>query len=135
MKVKFQPTGQEVDADPNKTLLQICIENQIPINSICKGVPSCAECRVHIVQGEHNTAPPTPTELSLIGSSYYLDGRRLSCQVRCFGDVTVDIAEQIDRSLNQKKKTRGFQRAGSNVGDTHAVQGTLVLEENTKKSR
>lgn len=135
MKVKFKPTGQEVDADPNKTLLQICVENQIHINSICKGVPSCAECRVHIVQGEHNTVPPTPAELSLIGSSYYLDGRRLSCQVRCFGDVTVDINEQIDRTVNQKKKTRGFQWAGSKTADTHAVQGTLVLEQNPKKDR
>lgn len=80
--------------------------------------------------------PPSKSELNLIGSSYYLDGRRLSCQVRCFGDITVDIGEQIERAKTQKKKTRGFQWAGSKTTDSKAIQGTLVLEETqTKKPK
>lgn len=133
MKIKFLPTEQEVVGDPNKSLLQICQENNIQIASICKGIPSCAECRVKIVAGDHNIQPPAKPELNLIGTSYYLDGRRLSCQVHCFGEVTVDISEQIERAKTQKKKTRGFQWTGSKTGDSKAVQGTLVLEETEKK--
>jgi ferredoxin len=131
MRIKFLPSGQEVPVDPNKTLLQICTENQIEIKSICKGVPSCAECRIRIVEGDYNVVPPSKVEMSLIGTNYFIDQRRLSCQVRCFGDVTVDLTEQIERSEIQNKKVRGFRapgQKGSHV-ESQAKQGTLVLEE------
>jgi len=132
MKIKFLPTEVEVEGDPNKSLLQICTENKIEIKSICKGVPSCAECRVKIVSGEYNVLPPSKAELSLIGSSYFIDQRRLSCQVHCFGDVVVDIAEQIERGEMTSKKVRGFrlQNQKGAQAESHAKQGTLVLEEN-----
>lgn len=130
MKIKFLPTGQEIENDPNKTLLQLCTENHIEIRSICKGVPSCAECRVKIVDGEHNVLPPTKAEIGVVGSNYFIDQRRLACQVHCFGQVTVDITEQIERSETQNKKVRGFRAANQKgVIETHAKQGTMVLEE------
>ncbi len=130
MKIKFLPTGQEIQGDPNKSLLQLCTENQIEIKSICKGVPSCAECRVKIVEGEYNVVPPSKAEMSLIGTNYFIDQRRLACQVHCYGDITVDLKEQIERSEIQNKKVRGFRapgQKGSHV-DSQAKQGTLVLE-------
>ncbi len=130
MKIKFLPTGQEIENDPNKTLLQLCTENHIEIRSICKGVPSCAECRVKIVDGEHNVLPPIKAEIGVVGSNYFIDQRRLACQVHCFGQVTVDITEQIERSETQNKKVRGFRAANQKgVIETHAKQGTMVLEE------
>lgn len=128
MKIKFFPINKEVDINPNKSLLQICIENQIEIKSICKGIPSCAECRIKIKEGEHNINPPSKSELNLIGTSYYIDGRRLSCQVHCFGDVVVDLTEQIERSETQHKKVRGFKSQHQH-GESKAVQGTLILDE------
>ncbi len=137
MKIKFVPTQQEIEATPDKTLLQLCTENQIEIKSICKGVPSCAECRIRVVEGEHNILPPSKAEMSLIGTNYFIDQRRLACQVRCFGDITVDLTEQIERSEIQSKKVRGFRapgQKGSHV-ETQAKQGTLVLEEAPPKDQ
>lgn len=131
MKIKILPTNIEIEGDPNKSLMQTCLDNKIEIRSICKGVPSCAECRVKIVSGESNLVPPNRAELNLIGTNYYLDGRRLSCQVRCFGNITVDITEQIERQDNPNKKVRGFRSANQNEA-TAAVQGTLVLDEKKK---
>lgn len=137
MKIRFVPTGQEIEGTPDKTLLQLCVDNKIEIRSICKGVPSCAECRVKLVEGEANVLPPTKAELSLIGSSYYLDQRRLSCQLRCFGDVTVDLTDQIEAQNNQNKKVRGFRVQGQKGQslESKAVQGTMVLEESTKQDK
>src|SRR5690606_24430521 len=56
---------------------------------------------------------------------------RLSCQVRAFGPITVDLSEQIDRQENQNKKTRGFK--ADNQFESKAVQGTLVLEEKLRE--
>lgn len=127
MKIKFIPQNIEVEGTPEKTLLQIANENHIEIKSICKGVPSCAECRVKIKEGDSFVTPPSKAEIGLIGTSYYIDGRRLSCQVRCFGPVTVDLSEQISRDQLQNKKIRGF-RSAKNV-ESKAVQDTLLLSE------
>jgi 2Fe-2S ferredoxin len=127
MKVKFLPQNIEVEANPNKTLLQIATENHLEIRSICKGVPSCAECRVHIVEGESNILPPNKAELNLIGTSHFIDGRRLSCQVHCYGDVTVDLSEQVDKAESQTKKIRGF-RSNKHV-ESKAVNDTMLLNE------
>lgn len=131
MKIKLMPTGQEIENDPNKTLLQVCLDNKIELKSICKGVPSCAECRVKVVAGENNLIPPAKAELSLIGTSYYLDGRRLSCQARAFGDVTLDITDHLNKDDHSNKKLRGFRVQGTQH-ESKAVQGTFVLEEGGK---
>jgi len=127
MKIKFLPTGQEIDVNPQKTLLQLALENGIEIRSICKGQPSCAECRIKIVEGEHNTLPPSKAELALIGTSYYLDSRRLACQIRCFGPMVIDIKDHLDKSDSTTKKIRGF-KSQQQVA-SQAVQDTMLLSE------
>jgi 2Fe-2S ferredoxin len=133
MKIKFLPTNQEIELDPNKSLLQNCMDNGIFIKSLCKGVPSCAECRIKIVEGENNVLPPSKAELSLIGTSYYIDQRRLSCQLRCFGPMVIDISEHQDRNDSANKKIRGYKAPkGSAPTVSVAKQGTLVLESGDK---
>ena len=132
MKIKFFPTGQEVECDPAKSVLQMCNENNIEIRSLCKGVPSCAECRVRVKEGEAYTLPPTPKERHVLGSNYFLDGRRLSCQLHCFGPVTIDISEQLERTDGKNKKVRGFRKRGESQGEIHAKQDIMMLSE-TKK--
>lgn len=127
MKIKFIPQEIEVDVDPNKSLLQIALENKIEIKSFCKGNLTCAECRVKIKSGEHNINMPSKGELGMIGSSYYIDSRRLSCQVRCFGSVTIDTSEQIERAEVQTKKIRGFK--SKKQIESHAILDTMILNE------
>ncbi|PWU12880.1 MAG: hypothetical protein C5B49_15515 [Bdellovibrio sp.] len=128
MKIKLHPIGTEIAGDPNKTVLQICMENKIELKSLCKGTPSCAECRVKLLAGENNVIPPTKSELGLIGTSYYIDGRRLACQLRAFGDISLDITEHLTKDEVSAKKVRGFQVADRNF-ESKAVQGTLLLQE------
>lgn len=126
MKIKFIPQNVEVDVDPSKTLLQLATQNGLKIKSICGGVASCAECRVIIKEGENSIPEPGKAELNLIGTSYYIDGRRLSCQVRCFGAVTVDLTEQLNKADTQKK-VRGFKQ--KDPKELSAVQDTMILTQ------
>ncbi len=126
MKIKFMPQNIECDVDPSKSLLDIARANGIKIKSICNGVPSCAECRVRILEGENSIPEPGKAELSLIGTSYHLDGRRLSCQVRCFGPVTVDLTEQLAK-VDTQKKVRGFRQKDQK--EVSAVQDTMILNK------
>lgn len=129
LKIKFLPMGIEAPVDPEKSLLQIAHENDIKIKSICNGTPSCAECRVKIVEGEHSVPKPTPAELNLIGTSYYLDGRRLSCQVHCFGSITVDVTEQLNK-VDSQKKIKGVRMKDQK--EIRAKQDTMILAEENK---
>jgi len=108
MKVKFVPQNVEFEIKPNESVMHVAQDHGIYIKSVCKGVPSCAECRVRLVEGEHNVLPPGSEELSLIGTGHFIDRRRLSCQLKCFGDITVDMTEQIAKEqgliVGRKKK-------------------------------
>jgi ferredoxin, 2Fe-2S len=108
MKVKFLPQNIEHEINPNESVLELAKRHGIFIKSICGGVPSCSECRVKVVSGEHNIMPPGFKEKNLIGSAYFVDRSRLSCQLKCLGDVTVDLAEQVEKEHAQpaSKKPR-----------------------------
>ena len=129
MKVKFLPQNIECEIKPNQSVLDVANENNIYIKSVCRGVPACAECRVNIKDGEYNVFPPSTKELSLIWTAYYVDQRRLSCQLKCFGDLTIDLTEQIEKQNSTTKKPRG----GSKDADQSAARsGNIIFEE--KKS-
>lgn len=126
MKIKFIPQNIEVDVDPSKSLLKIATENGVKIKSICGGIASCSECRVKIVEGENSIPEPSKTELNMIGTSYYIDGRRLACQVHCFGSVTVDLTEQLNK-VDSQKKVRGFKQKDHK--ELSAVHDTMILSQ------
>jgi ferredoxin, 2Fe-2S len=131
MKVKFLPTGKEIEISPEKTLLQAAFENGVQIKSVCKGKLACAECRVTISEGESNCLPPSLAEQSLLGTSWQIESKRFSCQVRCFGPITVDLKEQIQRDETSKKNIRGF-KGSKQAEKSQAVQDTLILNEGTE---
>lgn len=132
MKIKFIPQNIEVDVDPSKTLLQIATENGLKIKSLCGGVATCAECRVKIVEGENSIPEPSKLELNMIGTSYYIDGRRLSCQVHCFGSVTVDLTEQLNK-VDTQKKVKGFKQRDTK--ELSAVHDTMILNKKASPTK
>ncbi len=126
MKIKFIPQNIEVDVDPNKSIMRIAHENDLPVKSVCNGLPSCAECRVLIDEGEHNVLPPTSEELALIGTGHFVDRRRLACQLKCFGPMVIDLAEQVEKEKSLgNKRPQGNLRKDS-TEQSLAVTGNLI---------
>ncbi len=129
MKVKFVPQNIELDIDSSQSVMQLAHNNGINIKSVCNGLPSCAECRVKVVDGEYNVFPPSAKELSLIGTGYFIDQRRLSCQLRCFGDVVIDISEQdLKQQEDKHRRPQGnLRKDDSEV--SHAITGNLIEQD------
>lgn len=127
MKVKFVPQNIEIEIKPNESVLHLAQDHGIHIKSICRGIPSCAECRVFVTEGEHNVLPPSTAELNLIGTAYFVDGRRLSCQLKCFGDITINLSEQIEKanSVVASKRPRGARIIKES---SSAVMGNIMQE-------
>lgn len=133
MKVKFVPNNVEFEIKPGESVLKVAHDHGLHIKSVCKGVPSCAECRIQIEEGEHNVFPPLPAELNLIGSAHFVDRSRLACQLKCFGDVTINLSEQIEKANRNlaSKRPRGRVMDGDDYdpGASAAVQGSIILDE------
>jgi ferredoxin len=130
MKVKFLPQNVELEIKPGQTVMSLAHENGIAIRSTCNGLPSCAECRVRVTDGEWNTNPPARKELGLIGTGYYIDQRRLSCQVLCFGDITVDTAEQIEKAAEGPVTKKFLTKVHkSSAQESHSVGGVLLEQD------
>lgn len=125
MKVKFVPQNIECEIKPGQSVLHVAQDNGLYIKSVCRGVPSCAECRVRVVDGDFNVLRPGSAELALIGTGYFVDQRRLSCQLKCFGDITVDLSEQIEKEKKALEK-HSRSRAGA---DEMAISRSAVLAE------
>lgn len=126
MKIKFVPQNVEVEVKPGQSVLNVAQENGISIRSVCKGVPSCAECRVGVVEGINNVLPPMDPELDLIGTAHFVENKRLACQMRCFGDMVIDLQEHVDKGMGTVKQPRGSIK--KETTDSSARMGN-VLEE------
>jgi len=130
MKVKFLPLDKELEIEVGQSVMDLAHKNGIRIHSVCNGMPSCAECRVRIVEGDWNVVPPSSKEMSLIGTGYFIDQRRLSCQVKCFGDITVDISEQLEKANEDPVSKKFLARAQKeSAADSHALGGILIEQE------
>ena len=130
MKVKFMPQNLEFEIAPGQSVMALAHEKGIAIRSTCNGMPSCAECRVNITDGDWNVNPPSRKELSLIGTGYYIDQRRLSCQVLCFGDITVDTQEQIEKSAEGPVTKKFLTKVKkTNASDSHSLGGVMLEQD------
>ncbi len=135
MKVKFVPQNIELEIKPNQSVMNLAHENNVPIKSVCNGMPSCAECRVRVIEGEENVLPPSSKELALIGTGYFIDQRRLSCQLLCFGDITIDLAEQVEKQKESTASRKFLAKKKDQTEESYAVTGNLIEQDNEFKNK
>lgn len=106
MKVKFLPQNVELKITDEQSVMELAHKNNIRIRSVCNGRSSCGACVVHVKEGEENLLPPTQKEQSIIGTGFFLDQKRLACQLKCFGDVTVDTGN-VESKFVENSSTDG----------------------------
>lgn len=137
MKVKFVPQNVEFEIKPGQSVMHLAEDNGIYVKSVCRGVPSCAECRVKIVDGENNVFPPAGEELSLIGTGWFIDRRRLACQLQCLGDVTVDMSEQLakQQGLIGGRKSKLAKAVGDRIEDETVIRDSSAESREPREER
>jgi len=96
--VKFLPSGREVRAAKGKSVLEICIENDIDLPHNCGGVAACLSCHVIVREGRENLSPPEEKELDKLdeveGSTL---ASRLGCQARVLGECAIEIPKRAGK--------------------------------------
>lgn len=92
-KVTFiLPNGQvqEVETPEGEVILQIALDNGIPMEHACGGNGFCTTCMCKVKQGMENLSPRNDREENM---GIVNDPERLSCQSQVLGDVVVEVQE------------------------------------------
>ncbi len=111
-KVTLKPSGDIVEVEEGRNLLEALREKNIYIKSGCGGHATCTDCIIKIVSGEDYITPPPFEELKLLGNVFHITKERLACQTCLTGDVTIDISKH-DKATDEEKlknKTSNFSK-------------------------
>ena len=110
VSIKLHPSGEIVEVDGNKTLLEGLREKNVYIRSSCGGTGSCGECVIKVVK-EKEKSYLSMAEISFLGNVYHITKERMSCQCEAKHFEEIDIsahnkADQQDRMREKNRKLR-----------------------------
>ena len=111
-KVTLKPSGEVVQVEEGKNLLEALREKNIYIKSSCGGHATCSDCIVKVISGEDYVTPPPFSELKLLGNVFHITKERLACQTCLTGDITIDISKHdiVSDEARLKNKTSNFSK-------------------------
>ena len=91
-KITFMPMGIVCKAKPGETILEVAINNQIPIQHACGGFCACTTCHILVKSGGSALSSKEEEELERLDRLPITpEESRLGCQAQIQGDVTVEI--------------------------------------------
>ncbi len=91
-KVTYILNGQTkvIETEPGKSILQIALDHDIPVEHACGGNGFCTTCLCKVKEGMQNLSPRNDREENMGVTE---DPDRLSCQSVVNGDVTIEVTE------------------------------------------
>ena len=92
-KITFQPINQTFEGAVGESILDVAINNDVPMEHACGGFCACTTCHVHVKGGaDQLTAIEDEEDERLGGVDRFTVQSRLSCQAKLKGgDVIVEI--------------------------------------------
>lgn len=96
MRVIFRGHQYSIEMKPGETILDICLENDIPIEHICGGNAACTSCKVKIVSGGNTLSEKNTDEEFLLRSANLIgDEIRLGCQCKLIAENHSSLSIEI----------------------------------------
>jgi Na+-transporting NADH:ubiquinone oxidoreductase subunit F len=77
----------DISASSSDSLLVICEENDVPMESACGGFAGCNSCRVEVIDGSGNLSPLDQVEIPFLDN----ETQRLGCQALVNGPVSIRL--------------------------------------------
>ena len=90
MKIRFLPSGKEIEIEPGTTLLDAAKLADLPVGNSCGAEGTCGRCGLRPVSG--SLPPPSQREERILRANRADPALRLSCMVEpdCDLEVTAD---------------------------------------------
>jgi 2Fe-2S ferredoxin len=94
-RIKFLPSGTEVEVTQGKILLDAALDNNVKINHNCGGNCACSTCHIIVEQGYETLNEKSEDEADMLDEVENLtDTSRLACQCKVKSDLVVRIPEK-----------------------------------------
>ncbi len=132
-KVTVKPSGEVLEIEEGKSVLELLREKNIYIKSSCGGHATCTDCIVKIVSGEDNLSPSPFPELKLLGNVFHITKERLACQLSVTGDITIDISNH-DQEKDERKTTSKKNIMKKKVAPVRVRKEQEVVEIKTERA-
>lgn len=89
----FTNSALTLEAEPGKTILEVALDHDVPLNHSCGGNCACASCHVIVHEGMENLSEKSGEEdFQLEEANGLTPHSRLSCQCKIRGgDIVVEI--------------------------------------------
>ena len=81
---------KEVEAKSGETILQIALDNGVPMEHACGGNGFCTTCMCNVKEGMENLNERGEREEAM---GIVNDPERLSCQAEVEGDIVIEVIE------------------------------------------
>ena len=95
-QVTFVNTKQVCEARIGESILDVALNNGVPMEHACGGFCACATCHVEVLTGIENVSPVEEDEKERLEQVHKLTPySRLGCQAKVQGDVVIDIQNLI----------------------------------------
>lgn len=133
-KVRFLPSNKEVEAQPGENLLGCAMRAGVSIKCSCGGVPTCAMCHIVVVKGEASLTGISDKEVDLLGNTYFLTKKRLSCQAKVVGsdDLTIEVPNEESGSAAEPSSFRKPSSQWRKPGEKAKVTGRNRDKRNSR---
>ena len=90
MRVRFEPSGREVEVEEGTSIFEAAQRADLPVGSSCGADGTCGRCGLRVVSG--TLPPPTDRERKVAHDNRVSPDLRLSCMV----EVTADVCLTAD---------------------------------------
>jgi ferredoxin len=85
MKVRFEPSGREVEVSAGTTVFEAAQRADLPVGSSCGADGTCGRCGLRVLTG--SLPPPSERERKVSRDNRVSSDLRLSCMVQVEDDV------------------------------------------------
>ncbi|MDY6065652.1 MAG: ASKHA domain-containing protein [Finegoldia sp.] len=102
-KVKIYGSGESFEVEEELSLLDGLLNQGYFVDNSCNGMGTCGKCLVKIRSGNPN--PISPSEQKHIKKADLDDGKRLSCYIRDWDEIEVEL---IEKEREGKILTEGY---------------------------
>jgi ferredoxin len=83
-------TVQTVEGPAGESVLKIALDGGVPMEHACGGNGFCTTCMCEVQEGMSNTSPRNDREENM---GVVEDPKRLGCQTKVNGDITVKLLD------------------------------------------
>ncbi|MFX1409697.1 MAG: ASKHA domain-containing protein [Promethearchaeota archaeon] len=91
----LEPISKRMNIIEGSTVYESLLALNFPIGALCAGKGTCGKCIIYILDPNPKISKPTEEEKQILSDQNILEGCRLACQTKIFGDVRVFLTDLL----------------------------------------